>query len=89
MLCSFVTDATDLTRESSGTNTIDSRNTSERIRDRRPPAELIGAAHDPVLFVRIDVALASGDAQGQVLFLLDIASLDSFREAIRRAVANL
>ncbi len=54
-----------------------------------PPAELIGAADDPVLFVRIDVALASGDAQGQVLFLLDIASLDAFREAIRRAVANL
>ena len=54
-----------------------------------PPSELIGSAADPVLFVRIDVALASGDARGQVLFLLDIASLDAFREAIRRALANL
>lgn len=53
------------------------------------PEEIIGAAGDPVLFVRIDVALASGDARGQVLFLLNIASLDGFREAIRKALANL
>ncbi|MBP2292414.1 chemotaxis protein CheC [Azospirillum rugosum] len=54
------------------------------------PAEIIGAADtDPILFVRIDVALASGDACGQVLFLLNIASLDGFREAIRKALANL
>lgn len=52
-------------------------------------AELIGSADDPVLFVRIDVALASGDARGQVLFLLDIASLDAFRQAIRRTLDSL
>ena len=54
-----------------------------------PPGQLIGGAGEPVLFVRIDVALASGDARGQVLFLLDIASLDAFREAIRRAVEGI
>ncbi len=54
-----------------------------------PPGQLIGGAGEPVLFVRIDVALASGDARGQVLFLLDIASLDAFREAVRRAVEGL
>ena len=43
------------------------------------PKEVIGAADDPVLFVRIEVALASGDARGQVLFLLNIASLAAFR----------
>ncbi len=54
------------------------------------PAEIIGAAdEDPILFVRIDVALATGDACGQVLFLLNIASLDGFREAIRKALASL
>ncbi|WP_448204441.1 chemotaxis protein [Azospirillum sp. sgz302134] len=53
------------------------------------PAEVIGAADDPVLFVRIEVALASGDARGHVLFLLNIASLDAFRTAIRKALANL
>ena len=53
------------------------------------PTEVIGVADDPVLFVRIDVALASGDARGQVLFLLNIASLDAFRTAIRKALANL
>lgn len=54
-----------------------------------PPRQLIGGAEEPVLFVRIAVALASGDASGHVLFLLDIASLDSFRQAIRRAVEGL
>lgn len=53
------------------------------------PAEVIGSADDPVLFVRIEVALASGDARGQVLFLLNISSLDGFREAIRKALAIL
>ena len=53
------------------------------------PTEVIGTADDPVLFVRIEVALASGDARGQVLFLLNIASLDAFREAVRKALANL
>ncbi len=51
--------------------------------------EVIGSAEDPVLFVRIDMALAAGDARGHALFLLDIASLDAFREAIRRSMANL
>ncbi len=50
---------------------------------------VIGSAEDPVLFVRIDMALAAGDARGHALFLLDIASLEAFREAIRRAIANL
>ncbi|MBP2300088.1 chemotaxis protein [Azospirillum picis] len=53
------------------------------------PAAVIGSATDPVLFVRIDMALAGGDARGHALFLLDIASLDAFREAIRRVVAGL
>lgn len=53
------------------------------------PAAVIGSATDPVLFVRIDMALAAGDASGHALFLLDIASLDAFREAIRRALAGL
>ena len=53
------------------------------------PTEVIGAADDPVLFVRIDVALASGDARGQVLFLLNIASLDAFRTAVRKALESL
>ncbi len=50
---------------------------------------VIGVAEDPVLFVRIDMELAAGDARGHALFLLDIASLDAFREAIRRSMANL
>ena len=54
-----------------------------------PPGQLIGGAEEPVLFVRIDVALAAGDASGYVLFLLDLASLDSFREAVRRALEGL
>ena len=54
-----------------------------------PPGQLIGGTGEPVLFVRIDVALAAGDAHGHVLFLLDIASLDAFREAIRRAISAL
>lgn len=53
------------------------------------PAAVIGSGTDPVLFVRIDMALAAGDASGHALFLLDIASLDAFREAIRRALAGL
>ncbi|WP_148219303.1 chemotaxis protein [Azospirillum sp. B510] len=53
------------------------------------PAAVIGSATDPVLFVRIDMALAAGDARGHALFLMDIASLDAFREAIRRAMAGL
>jgi len=53
------------------------------------PETVIGSAEDPVLFVRIDMALAAGDARGHALFLLDIASLDAFREAIRRTMANL
>ncbi|SMH58259.1 chemotaxis protein [Azospirillum agricola] len=53
------------------------------------PEAVIGAAEDPVLAVRIDMALAAGDAQGHALFLLDIASLEAFREAIRRTLANL
>ncbi|WP_247893714.1 chemotaxis protein CheX [Azospirillum endophyticum] len=53
------------------------------------PAAVIGSATDPVLFVRIDMALAAGDARGHALFLLDIASLDAFREAIRQALAGL
>ncbi|PWC33912.1 chemotaxis protein [Azospirillum sp. TSO35-2] len=53
------------------------------------PEAVIGSATDPVLFVRIDMALAAGDARGHALFLLDIASLDAFREAIRRALAGL
>ncbi|MCG5239283.1 chemotaxis protein [Azospirillum doebereinerae] len=53
------------------------------------PEAVIGSAEDPVLFVRIDMALAAGDARGHALFLLDIASLDAFREAIRRTMDNL
>lgn len=53
------------------------------------PEWVIGTAEDPVLFVRIDMALAAGDARGHALFLLDIASLDAFREAVRRSMANL
>lgn len=53
------------------------------------PEAVIGTAEDPVLFVRIDMALAAGDARGHALFLLDIASLDAFREAVRRTMANL
>lgn len=54
-----------------------------------PAGQLIGQADDPVLFVRIDVALASGDAAGHVLFLLDIASIEAFRQAIGKVLANL
>ncbi|HEY0835134.1 MAG TPA: chemotaxis protein CheC [Azospirillum sp.] len=54
-----------------------------------PAGQLIGAAADPVLFVRIDMALAAGDARGHALFLLDIASLDAFRMAIRRVMDGL
>lgn len=46
--------------------------------------EVIGHAEDPVLTVSIDVALAAGDASGRVMFLLDIASRDAFRLAVRR-----
>ncbi|ALG72073.1 chemotaxis protein [Azospirillum thiophilum] len=53
------------------------------------PEAVIGSATDPVLFVRIDMALAAGDARGHTLFLLDIASMDAFRMAIRRALAGL
>lgn len=54
-----------------------------------PPAQLIGNADEPVLFVRIDVAMASGEASGHVLFLFDIASLAAFREAVRRTLDSL
>lgn len=54
-----------------------------------PPDQLIGGTEELVLAVCIDVALASGDAHGHVLFLLDIASLEVFREAIRRVIAGV
>lgn len=49
----------------------------------------IGLDETPVLFVRIEFALATGDARGHALFLFDIASLDAFREAVRRTMASL
>jgi len=46
--------------------------------------QVIGHAEDPVLSVTIHVNLAAGDASGQVMFLLDIASRAGFRRAVRR-----
>lgn len=54
-----------------------------------PASRLIVGADDPLLFVGIDVAPAKGDGRGRALFLLDIASLDAFRTAMRRTLANL
>lgn len=54
-----------------------------------PASRLIVGADDPLLFVGIDVAPARGDGRGRALFLLDIASLDAFRDAMRRTLANL
>ncbi len=54
-----------------------------------PADAVVGVGDDPVLFMRIDIALASGDARGHVLFLLDIASMDAFREAVRRTLENM
>ncbi|WP_029009147.1 chemotaxis protein [Azospirillum halopraeferens] len=53
-----------------------------------PADQVIGTAADPVLFVRIDMALESGLSHGRALFLLEIASLDSFRDAVRRLVGG-
>lgn len=49
----------------------------------------IGLDETPVLSVRIEFALATGAGRGHALFLFDIASLDAFREAVRRTMANL
>ncbi|AWK87421.1 chemotaxis protein [Azospirillum thermophilum] len=57
--------------------------------DSGPARSFIGTDDTPVLFVRIDIALAAGDARGHALFLLDITSLDAFRQAIRRSLSNL
>lgn len=54
-----------------------------------PASHLIVGADDPLLFVGIDVAPSRGDGRGRALFLLDIASLDVFRAAMRRTLANL
>jgi chemotaxis protein CheC len=50
--------------------------------------QLIGDEDAPVLFVRIRLALAGSDAEGHVLFLLDITSLETFRSAVRRMLAG-
>lgn len=47
-------------------------------------ADLLGSTMDPVLYVRIDVAVASAGVRGRTLFLLDLVSLDAFRDAVRR-----
>lgn len=54
-----------------------------------PAGRLIVGADDLLLYVGIDVAPAQGGGRGRALFLLDIASLDAFRAAMRRTLANL
>lgn len=54
-----------------------------------PASRLIVGADDPLLYVGIDVAPAHGGGRGRALFLLDIASLDAFRAAMRRTLTNL
>ena len=54
-----------------------------------PASRLIVGADDLLLYVGIDVAPGHGGGQGRALFLLDIASLDAFRVAMRRTLGNL
>jgi chemotaxis protein CheC len=52
-------------------------------------SEVLSGRDEMVMFVHIEARLSSGDTDLQVLFFLDVAALDTFRLAIKNALAGL